>query len=257
MNPRQRRGMFLLVLAGLGAIGVFVGVSNYVSGVQRQVGPTVTGLRLGDEVQANEPITPEVVRPAQMPERWAPRTMLTSTDTLAGRVAGTTLPRGTLLQDGMLISPADIQPGERELAILVDAETGVAGKIGPGVAVDIYATFAESQTGPAQSRILVQDAEIVDVGVVRAKPSDDGEFVENEVLPVTFAVTVKESLAIAYAESFAQEVRLGLRAPGDTQRLSQAQRTFRAPRARDDRQRPDPSATELDTIPTEAQEAAQ
>lgn len=227
MNPRQRRGLFLLVLAGVGAVVVFALVSNYIADVERQVGPTVDGLRLTEAVRANEPVTPDMVRSVQIPERWAPPTMLTAIEPLVGQVAGTTLPRGTLLQEGMLASPPSIQQGERELAIMVDAETGVAGKIGPGVAVDIYASFADSQAAPAQSRIVVQDAEIVDVGVVRAEPVDEDQFTDREVVPVTFAVTVKESLAIAYAESFAQEVRLGLRAPGDGQELTNSERRYR------------------------------
>jgi pilus assembly protein CpaB len=163
----------------------------------------------------------------EIPERWAPRTMLTSTDTLPGQVAGTTLPRGTLLQEGMLVAPPSIEQGQRELAILVDAETGVAGKIRPGTTVDIYATFTDTQNTAAQSQIIVQDVVIVDVGVVRDEPAVEGEFDENQVVPVTFAVSVEESLAIAYAESFAQEVRLGLRAPGDSQRLADEARSFR------------------------------
>jgi pilus assembly protein CpaB len=219
--------MFLLLLAAVGAVVVFAMVSNYVAEIEAQVGPTVTGLRLTREARANEPVTPEHVRPVEMPERWAPRTMLTTTDTLVGQVAGTALPRGTLLQEGMLVAPPTIDSGERELAILVDAETGVAGKIRPGTTVDIYATFTDAQNTAAQSQIIVQDAEIVDVGVVREEPAAEGEFAENQVVPVTFAVSVEESLAIAYAESFAQEVRLGLRAPGDSQRLTDDARTFR------------------------------
>ena len=41
----------------------------------------------------------------------------------------------------MIGSPPELATGEREIAILVDAETGVAGKISPGSIVDIVATF--------------------------------------------------------------------------------------------------------------------
>jgi pilus assembly protein CpaB len=226
MNPRQRRGFFVLILAGIGAVAVFTLVGSYVADIEAQVGPTVPGLRLAREVRAYEPITPDLVRSVQIPERWAPRTMLRAAESMADQVAGTTLPGGTLLQEGMLVTPPDIEAGERELAILVDAETGVAGKIGPGVTVDIYATFADSPNGPAHSRIVVQNAEIVGVGVVRDEQTTDGQFTDNAVVPVTFAISVEESLAIAYAESFAQEVRLGLRSPSDRDPLSDDERVF-------------------------------
>ena len=41
----------------------------------------------------------------------------------------------------MLVAPPELAPGQREVAILVDAETGVAGKIGPDSVVDIVGTF--------------------------------------------------------------------------------------------------------------------
>lgn len=120
--------MLLLVLAGLGAIGVFVGVSNFVSGVQRQVGPTVAGLRLAEEVQANEPIKPEVIRPARMPERWAPRTMLTSTETLAGIMPLVLLIIVLLWQMALVgttfvLGEHAAREGARELSVDDDART--------------------------------------------------------------------------------------------------------------------------------------
>ena len=46
----------------------------------------------------------------------------------------------------MLIAPPQLAPGQRELAILVDAETGVAGKIGPDSIVDVIATYPGGDT---------------------------------------------------------------------------------------------------------------
>ena len=41
----------------------------------------------------------------------------------------------------MLVTPPEINEGEREVAILVDASTGVAGKIEPGRQVDVIASY--------------------------------------------------------------------------------------------------------------------
>ena len=57
MNPRQRRGVLLLILAALGAIGVFAAVSSYVADVREQVTPTTTALRLTRDVPAQGNIT--------------------------------------------------------------------------------------------------------------------------------------------------------------------------------------------------------
>ena len=66
----------------------------------------------------------------------------------------------------MIGSPPELATGEREIAILVDAETGVAGKISPGSIVDIVATFAgdDQQGVQAESNVVVPGARIIDVG---------------------------------------------------------------------------------------------
>ena len=46
MNPRQRRGLLLLVIAGLGLLGVFVLVASYVADVRTEVDPKVELLAL-------------------------------------------------------------------------------------------------------------------------------------------------------------------------------------------------------------------
>jgi hypothetical protein len=55
MNPRQRRGTLLLVLAIIGAVAVFFSVSSYVSEVQREVGPKRLVLQLNTEGDAFQP----------------------------------------------------------------------------------------------------------------------------------------------------------------------------------------------------------
>ena len=52
MNPRQRRGVFLMVLAALSAILVFIGVSSYVANVNSKVGPMVTVYRVTKDLPA-------------------------------------------------------------------------------------------------------------------------------------------------------------------------------------------------------------
>lgn len=226
MNPRQRRGLLLVLVAAAGAIAVFVSVAGYVEDVRTQVGPTLTALRLDGDVAAHDPITPEMVSDVTMPRRWAPPGVLTDRIQLAGMVAPTALPAGTLLQDGVLVPEPALSTGERELAILVDAETGVAGKIGPGTVVDIFATFPGSDAEPPQSAIVVQQARIVDVGLPQTEEEQDGFGGPNQVLPVTFALSVEESLQLAYIESFSEKVRLALRRPGDTESVEDARRRF-------------------------------
>ena len=50
----------------------------------------------------------------------------------------------------MLVTPPEINQGEREVAILVDAATGVAGKIAPGRQVDVIASYGAVPRRPAR-----------------------------------------------------------------------------------------------------------
>jgi pilus assembly protein CpaB len=217
MNPKQRRGVVFLILAGLGAAAIFVMVASYVSSVQAAVGSYETVLRLRTDIAPYKPVTADLVDEVKVPRRWLPSTALNSRAELRGLVASTALRRGSYLEQDMLTPPPALNPGQREIAILVDAETGVAGKIRSGGLVDIYATFEGGKGVPAASKIVVRQARIIDVGAVERITGQDEKdtFRADQVVPVTFALTVPESLALTYAESFATKVRLALIGGGD------------------------------------------
>ncbi len=226
MNPRQRRGVLLMALATLGALVVFVSVLSYVGSVRDEVGNLGIALRLSQDVEAFGVVDEAVWEEVQVPVRWMSATTITDPRETIGLVAGTALPAGSFLQRGMLIEQPSLEQGQREIAILIDAETGVAGKVRGGSVVDIYATF--SADGPlgqvARSDIIVTNALVLQVG--RPTASGDEGFADQAVVPITFALSVEESLALTYAESFAANVRLAIVGGGDRTPLSPGQRTF-------------------------------
>jgi pilus assembly protein CpaB len=170
-----------------------------------------------------------MVKAVEMPERWAPPTALRDPGQLVGLVAGTDLEPDTLLQKDMLVAPPQLAPGQRELAILVDAETGVAGKIGPDSIVDVIATYPGGEDKAPESRVVVPNARIVEVGQPRLK---GGRGVQEQaadpaqVVPVTFALSPEQALVVSYAESNATEVRLALLRPGSSEELSKKQQSY-------------------------------
>lgn len=228
MSPRQRRGILLLALSAIGLIVVFVIVAGYVGDVRRQVEPKVRILRLAKDIRADEDFSDDKLSVIELPERWAPRTAIRNRSQLSGLVAGTDMPRGSIVEQGMAVAPPELQAGQRELAILVDAETGVAGKLTPGAKVDIVATFAgnDQQKIPSRSRIVVAGARIIDIGAARARQQQSAQADPGQVVPVTFALSVRESLIVTYAESFAQEVRLSLVRRGEDSKVPKAERAY-------------------------------
>jgi pilus assembly protein CpaB len=212
MNPRQRRGAVLLILATIGAIVVFVSVVGYVGSVRAEVRDKITVLQLTRPVSAYNPVDESAVKRVRLTANGMPRdNLLTDLQDLTGKVAATDVPQGALLEKGMFVNAPTLQPGQREIAILIDAETGVAGKVQPGMLVDIYASF-QQQNGTSQkscSMRVISQARVINVGQLH-KESGQNPNDTTQVVPITFALSAPESLNLTYAESFAAKVRLAL-----------------------------------------------
>ena len=216
VNPRQRRGIVFMVLSVLVAVAVFVILTNYVRSVSSQVGPTTTVYRAAGPIDAYVPLDESNLEPYQVPERWAAPTARLDLPDLDGRRVGFALEAGTVVTSDMLVPPSDLSPTEREIAINVDAVTGVAGRVRTGDRVDLYAVFADVTGLPAQVRVLVRDVRIVSIGGVQTVTQSDDEGIEEaDVIPVTLALEPDDSLAVTYANAFAEEVRL-VALPTDT-----------------------------------------
>lgn len=217
MNPRQRRGAVLMLFASIGAIAVFVAVLSYVSSVRAEVGDFRTVLQLTKDVPANTAITSSMVRTHEVPKKWLGGSFLSDVDQLNGMVAVKELPKGSYLNSGMVAPSPKLQPGQREIAIMIDAETGVAGKVQPGSYVDVYATFTPSdQNQKACAVRVLANARVLDVGRMTSqkKTGDQGQVDLEAVVPVTFALSPQDSLTLTYAEGYSTKLRLALVGPG-------------------------------------------
>jgi pilus assembly protein CpaB len=213
--------VLLLALAAAGLLGVFALVANYVSDVDTQVGPKVSVLVLTKDAKKNEAISDNMMTEKLIPRRWAPKSALDRSQ-IIGLVAGSDLASGSILQEGMVVSPPQLAQNEREVALLVDASTGVAGKIDEKSRVDIIAAYPGDQNGdkPNRSVVVVAGARVLAVGTPRLKSGggvQDGNAPADptQVVPVTFALTKEQELQVSYAQSFAQDVRLALIPPGE------------------------------------------
>ncbi|MFE4304550.1 Flp pilus assembly protein CpaB [Streptomyces sp. NPDC056891] len=215
MNSRQRRGVILLLLSVLCAIGAFAGVLAVISDVNSKVGPETTAYRIKDTVAPYTPLRASQFEKISMPKRWLSETAVTDLRQIEGRIAVTQLKAGSLLQSDMIVEQPELQPGQQEIAIMIDAATGVAGKITAGATVNIYATFAGDKKGEAaQSRMIVAGARVLDVGkLTPIRDSSQSSARANAAVPISFALSTLDAQRVAYAESFAEHVRLALVAP--------------------------------------------
>ncbi|MEU5366750.1 Flp pilus assembly protein CpaB [Streptomyces sp. NPDC005925] len=229
MNSRQRRGVLLLLLSVVCALGAFAGVLSVISDVKSKVGPEVTAYRLKSDVAPYTTLDTGQFEKVEMPERWLSDNAVTNLSQIRGKIAVTTLREGSLLQTDMIVDQPALKPGQQEVAIMVDAATGVAGKITPGATVNVYATFeGEREGAPSQSKIIVTNAKVIDVGEITALDPEESDRTQEptDAVPITFALSTLDAQRITYAESFAQRVRLALVAPGSDTTVPDRERTY-------------------------------
>ncbi|MER6677093.1 Flp pilus assembly protein CpaB [Streptomyces sp. NPDC000983] len=229
MNSRQRRGVILLILSVVCALGAFAGVLSVIDDAESKVGPEVAAYRLKTDVEPYEPLGAAQFEKISMPERWLSDNAVTDLRDVEGKIAVTPLKKGSLLQSDMIVAQPALRPGQQEVAIMIDAATGVAGKITPNSTVNVYATFEGQREGdPDQSKIIVTNAKVLDVGDLTAlRPdSDDRSRQPTDAVPITFALSTLDAQRLTYAESFAARVRLALVAPGSDTAVPESDRTY-------------------------------
>ncbi|MEY9210689.1 Flp pilus assembly protein CpaB [Thermobifida halotolerans] len=257
MNPRQRRGVLLMIVAALGAVLVFFTVVSYVNTLSSELGTYRTVLRLTQDVDPYQPITEDMVEPYEVPAKFFDEevflTNLAEADeslTQPGSeaVSSTFLQEGTLLQKSMVIPAPALESGEREIAIMINAETGVAGKVSRQSRVDVYATFQPNDQSNACAVRILTDVEVLDVGDIGSQ-IDAQTGGTNAVVPVTFRLTPEQALQLTYAEAFASKLRLALvsaqgsGAPGDLDFCAEDQLAAIGQQGDEDGTDSDPSGT--------------
>ncbi|TDC75099.1 Flp pilus assembly protein CpaB [Streptomyces hainanensis] len=230
MNARQRRGILLLVVSVLLALGAFAGVLGVINDVESRVGPEVTAYELREDVEPYEEVTADQLREVSIPERYIPDSAVTDPEQVEGQVAIGPLREGSLLQRDMLSDRPELDEGQQEIAVMIDAATGVAGKIYPGATINMYAAFrVQERNGDVEEeyeivRLMVNNAEVIEVGDLTEVIDDERN--STDAVPITFALDNLDAQRVTYAEAFAEQVRLALVAPGDEREIPDEERTY-------------------------------
>ena len=199
MNPRQRQGLLLLVIAAAGLVGVFALIASYVSNVSKQVGPLGSVLELRGQLTAYQPLSADNLAEVSVPQKWISPQAVTNPNDVLGLVSQVDLPGGTELQQGMLAQAPQLGPGQREFPLIVDSDTGVAGQVQSGSHVDVIALFAGSNQGSkASARQILTGVRVLNVGTQGGQEA------------VLLALTPQQVLELSYAKTFAAKVTLSL-----------------------------------------------
>lgn len=206
-----------MIFAVFAALAVFVSMLSYVSSINSAVGDKVTVYRAKENIPAYTTLGSDQLEPVQVPRRWTADQTILKTSDLQGRKIGFNVAQGTYISQDMLVPSSDLSPTEREVAVNVNAVTGLAGRIATGDRVDIYSVFSDVPGLPKSVRVLVREVRVVSIGGQQEVQRGQGrDATSQQVVPVTLALEPNDALAVTYASNFASEVRLVGLPPGAT-----------------------------------------
>ncbi len=221
---RRRRAVLLLGLALVLGTLAASDVSRRESALERRLGPPVSVLVARQDLAPGTRLTGAQVAVRSVPSRYAPAAGFSSASQVLGLQATVAVPAGAFLYPGQVAGAAEdgrgplLRRGERVADVVA---VGSPEAITPGSRVDVVVS-REGDRGDTGRTVLALE----DVEVLAAAPSAGGggsaagPGADAPRMAVSLRVNLRQAVYLAAAQSFAREVRLLARAPGDDRRGS-------------------------------------
>jgi pilus assembly protein CpaB len=209
---RRRRAALLLGLAlVLGALAAS-DVARREAALRDQVGPAVEVLVARTPLETGRRLRPGDLAVRRVPERFAPSGAAPFPELVIGERLAVTVPAGAPVGQHLLERAATglgpvMRSGERAAEVIA---RGSPELITPGSRVDVVVTRERRDT-----RLALEDVEVLAARAVT------GEGTGLQVA-ATLRVTVRQAVYLAAAATFAAEIRLLTRPPGDDRRAGAA-----------------------------------
>jgi pilus assembly protein CpaB len=171
------------------------------------------------DMRAGARLSPDRLAARRVPARFAPPDALAAPAEAAGArlavplAAGAYVTAGALAPGGRGERPAAAGAGERAVDVAVAAGSDLA-DAGPGTRVDVLIT-TESGAGRGRSYLALEDVELLGARPVEAAAGGDTGAASHATAVATLRVTLREAVLLTAAQSFAREVRLLVRPPGE------------------------------------------
>jgi pilus assembly protein CpaB len=203
-------------------------VSGRETALRREVGPAVPVLVARTGLAAGARIGPGALAVRRVPERYAPAGAYRSPGEVTGLRAAVAIPAGadldpSLVNDGTAAAgPAGpaLRIGERVAQVVA---IGPAQALAPGARVDVLVTREGAGDAAGSTTLALEDVEVLSA----ARAPDAGGSGSDAGLPrvaLDLRVSVRQAVVLAAAQSFARELRVLPRAPGDRERGAQGLR---------------------------------
>jgi pilus assembly protein CpaB len=218
---RRRRAALLLALA-LAAGGIAASrVQGRAAEIERQVGPLIPVVVARADIPAGKRVGASMIAMRQVPQRFAPPDSLPSPEQALGQRVGAPVAAGGYLTAAAFAvhgegdggrGAARLGRGQRSLDVAVAGGEALEGAP-PGTRVDVLVT-TESRSGPGRTYLALQDVELLAIRGAGGEGGQDGAAARASAV-ATLRLTLREAVYLTAAQSFAREVRLLGRAPGD------------------------------------------
>ena len=217
MSRRRRAALLLGLALVLGALAAS-DVARRESALRSELAPLVDVLVARGPLEAGERLAAEDLARRSLPARFAPAGAVgVPPELLIGRRLAVPVaeggPVGPLLMEPAAPPPgAGVGHGRRAAEVIAAAAPGT---VTAGARVDVLVT-RDRGAGAGATELALQDVEVL---AARPAPAADGERRSARVA-ATLRVTVRQAVYLAAAGSFAREIRLLARAPGDRGRVA-------------------------------------
>jgi pilus assembly protein CpaB len=214
VTPR-RRALLLLALALLLGTLAAMSMRRREAALERALGPNVLVLVTRAPIAAGA--SPAVGRPLlrPLPRRYAPPDAVVSPTRLAGARTAVPLPAGSILTASVLRSAgaaAEVALGAGERVAEVVAH-GDPRAVLPGARVDVLVTREGDGSRVGATVLALEDVEVL--AARRASADASATAVDGARVVADLRVRVRDAVYLAAAQTFAQDIRLLARAPGD------------------------------------------
>jgi pilus assembly protein CpaB len=211
---RRRRALLLLGLAlALGGLAA-TDVSRRERALRAQVGEVTDVVVARKALAAGHVVRLEDLGVRRLPARYAPVGPPTFAGALAGRRLAVPVPSGgvitgELIERAPATPEASVERGERAIEVLA---SGSPQAIVAGAHVDVVVTTDRRGGTAGSARLALENVEVL---AARAAAEED----KAPRVAATLRVTAAQAVYLAAAGSFATDVRLLARAPGDRRRV--------------------------------------
>lgn len=230
MSRRRRAAVLIGLAVVLGTLAAS-DVSGREAALRRQIGSPVPVLVARTALRPGARLEPAALAVRRVPARYAPAGAYRSPAEVAGLRAAVGIPAGAdlepaLVDDGTRRAGAAgpvLRPGERVAQVVA---TGSPQAVTVGSRVDVLVTREGAGGRDGSTTLALEDVEVLGAA---AAPADDGGSGGSggAALPrvsVELRVSVRQAVYLAAAQTFARELRILPRAPGDRRRGAQGLR---------------------------------